>query len=57
MANKSGMSSEDLFVPKLWYYNDLLSLLDEEDALQGVSSLVSDTEVSVVIKNQTFIAC
>ncbi|PNF39816.1 hypothetical protein B7P43_G03173 [Cryptotermes secundus] len=44
MAKKSGMSSEDLYVPKLWYYKDLLFPLDQEEALDGFSSLVSDTE-------------
>ncbi|PNF13895.1 hypothetical protein B7P43_G10662 [Cryptotermes secundus] len=44
MAKKSGMSSEDLYVPKLWYYKDLLFLVDEEEALDGFASLVSDTE-------------
>ncbi|XP_023724854.1 uncharacterized protein LOC111873969 [Cryptotermes secundus] len=44
MAKKSGMSSEDLYVPKLWYYKDLLFLVDQEEALDGFSSLVSDTE-------------
>ncbi|KDR15240.1 hypothetical protein L798_10608 [Zootermopsis nevadensis] len=32
MAKKSGMSSEDLYVPKLWYYKDLLFLIDQEEA-------------------------
>ncbi|PNF19878.1 hypothetical protein B7P43_G12289 [Cryptotermes secundus] len=44
MAKKSGMRSEDLYVPKLWYYKNLLFLVDQEEALDGVSSLVSDTE-------------
>ncbi|PNF42420.1 hypothetical protein B7P43_G10954 [Cryptotermes secundus] len=44
MAKKSGMSSEDLYVPKLWYYKYLLFLVDQEEALDGFSSLVSDTE-------------
>ncbi|PNF41956.1 hypothetical protein B7P43_G14648 [Cryptotermes secundus] len=44
MAKKSGMSSEDLYVPKLWYYKNLLFLVDQEEALDGFSSLVSDTE-------------
>ena len=56
-AKKSGMSSEDPYALKLWYCKDLSFLVDQEEALDGFSSLVSDTEVSGVIKNQTFIAC
>jgi hypothetical protein len=48
MAKKSGMNSKDLYVAKLCYYKDLLFLVDEEDALQGVSSLVSDAVVGDV---------
>jgi hypothetical protein len=51
---KSGMSTEDLYVPKLWYYNDLLFLVDQEEALDGFSSLLSDTEVSGVMKNNFY---
>ncbi|PNF30793.1 hypothetical protein B7P43_G06162 [Cryptotermes secundus] len=53
MAKKSGMSSEDLYVPKLWYDKDLLFLVDQEEALDGFSSLVSDTEIAELVQQKT----
>ncbi|XP_023705273.1 uncharacterized protein LOC111863306 [Cryptotermes secundus] len=38
------MSSEGLYGLKLCYYKYLLFLVDQEEALNGFSSLVSDTE-------------
>ncbi|KAJ8886638.1 hypothetical protein PR048_012850 [Dryococelus australis] len=33
-CKKSGMSTQDTYVPKLWYYQDLLFLVDPEEAFQ-----------------------
>ncbi|XP_046402172.1 uncharacterized protein LOC124168102 [Ischnura elegans] len=38
-SQKSGMGTEDAYVPKLWYFNELNFLRDQEEAMEGVSNL------------------
>ncbi|XP_046679302.1 uncharacterized protein LOC124366744 [Homalodisca vitripennis] len=48
-SQRSGSGTDDIYVPKLWYYSELLFLIDQEECLGGTSNLgegrVSEDEV------------
>ncbi|KAG8305940.1 hypothetical protein J6590_058138 [Homalodisca vitripennis] len=48
-SQRSGSGTDDIYVPKLWYYRELLFLIDQEECLGGTSNLgegrVSEDEV------------
>lgn len=49
VSQRSGSGTDDIYVPKLWYYRELLFLIDQEECLGGTSNLgegrVSEDEV------------
>lgn len=46
-CKKSGMGTEDLYIPKLWYFDDLSFLIDQEEGLIGKSNADEQTEFEV----------
>lgn len=52
-ATRSGMSADDIYVSKLWCFNDLSFLLNANDEIRGQSNLeinmVSITFVFVLL--------
>ncbi|XP_046686535.1 uncharacterized protein LOC124372212 [Homalodisca vitripennis] len=38
-SQRSGSGTDDIYVPKLWYYRELLFLIDQEECLGGTSNL------------------
>lgn len=47
---KSGMGTEEMYIPKLWYYSELSFLLDQEECLQGKSNLEENSSHEEVSK-------
>ncbi|KAG8248855.1 hypothetical protein J6590_032429 [Homalodisca vitripennis] len=47
----SGMSADDMYVPKLWYFDQLLFLTDQEVPMMSKSSLSAATDVSAACKH------
>lgn len=46
-SKTSGTGADDLYVPKLWYYDYLLFLVDQETPSESTSNILeSETEVS-----------
>lgn len=50
----SGMSADDVYKPKLWYYDYLLFLTDQEAPMHAKSSLSTDSDHQV---RQTTLLC
>ncbi|KAJ8867586.1 hypothetical protein PR048_031388 [Dryococelus australis] len=46
-CKKSGMSTQDVYMQILWYYQNLLFLVDQEEALQGLSNLDEESDPEV----------
>ncbi|KAJ8865649.1 hypothetical protein PR048_033169 [Dryococelus australis] len=46
-CKKSGMSTQDAYVPRLWFYQDLLFLMDQEEAFQGLPNLDEESDPEV----------
>ncbi|CAH2085195.1 unnamed protein product [Euphydryas editha] len=48
MASKvSGAAADQIYKPKLWYYEDLLFLKDQEEALDSTSSINDNNDMTV----------
>lgn len=52
-SQRSGCGTEDVYTPKLWYYRELLFLIDQEEGLGGTSSETRNSEDEV----RTFYYC
>ncbi|KAJ8876492.1 hypothetical protein PR048_020937 [Dryococelus australis] len=49
-CKKSGMSTQDACVPKLWFNQDLLFLVVQEEALQGLSNLDEESDLEDLLE-------
>lgn len=47
VSKVSGASADDIYKPKLWYYNELLFLKDQEEPLDSTSNIDDDNDVSI----------
>lgn len=54
-SERSGAGSEDVYVPTLWYFENLNFLLDQETQLEGISTM--DDSFEEEIEKVSFIMC
>lgn len=47
-SKRSGVATENVYIPTLWYFNDLLFLTDQETPDSTRSTIVEEQEVSLL---------
>lgn len=52
-SKKSGAGVEDIYVPSVWYFEDLDFLRDHEIQMRGTSTIVDEDDIPLSVQHPT----